>query len=87
MNYPPTRSGKVLLRPLTDQEALATQSETVLIIQTPSGLAPLLVQEIRMGVAGDSGQQTEVPVIVGQIPGGKTLVYAVPDCLVHEDCS
>lgn len=84
MRWPPTRSGTVILRELTDQEALDLQPGEILIFQTPSGLAPLVVKEVKLGVAGDVGAAYEVPVVVGTVPGRKTMSYGIPDCLTLE---
>lgn len=73
---PPTRSGLGTVSRLTDEEALALVAGDVLFIETPRGLASVVVERTRAGVAYDAAEHPyEVPVVV--LASG--LVYAPSD--------
>jgi hypothetical protein len=81
VRMPPTRSGLGVLETISDAYALALMPGDVVIVETPTGLAPLLVHGVRLGVAGEDGALEEVPVIDGALcsSGGRSLAWAVPN--------
>lgn len=82
--FPPTTSGDAVIVALTDEAALALCPGDAVIVETPRGLAPLVVDAVRLGVAftdDNPPHPFEVPVIEATV-AGRRLVWAVTDCLV-----
>lgn len=72
---PQTRSGEAVLQQLTDEEALALVAGDMVLIHTSRGVGMIVVERVRMGVAGEVGEEPyEVPVVES---GG--LVYGIPE--------
>lgn len=89
LTFPPTTSGAAMIAALSDDEALALCPGDAVVIQTARGLAPLLVEQVRPGIAYDDSKAArayKVPVVEGWlggmvIDGERPSVWAVPDCL------
>jgi hypothetical protein len=80
-----TRSGRGKLVDLDDRDVPQLTAGDVLVTAFAYGLGPVIVDGVHTGIAGEEGNQYEVPVIDALIPTGQRLAFAPEElCRVRE---